>query len=764
MSTAVLIDERGLRTVSTTVDISLLVPTRNENENIEPLVTQLNEALAGLGRAWELLFLDDSDDGTPDTIREVQRSNPHISLLHRDRRQRRGGLGSAVVAGIRETRGEIIVVMDSDLQHPPLMVRELVTAVLSGKYEIAVASRYVTGASNAGLDGGKRRLMSRTSVALAHLLVPKTRGVRDPMSGFFAVSRASLVGVRLRPHGFKILMEIVARTDNVRIAEVPFQMHPRVEGESKAGLKEAVRFLRHAQRLLRARWSFRNVTRKLLTQIPLAVILAVQFVLSDRLIYRNTAFVDEATYLSAGHYEWQVLAHGGANMFFPTYFSGAPTIYPMLGAFAADFGGLTAARFLSMGFMLLATVLCYDTARRLWGRSAGWLAGAVFVSTQGTQFLGSFATYDAMSLLLTALSAWIVVRFASSVKTSGLIYLVVPTLVLANATKYASAIFDPVIFLLAFFVIMNFHGLRYALRTTVALVATFVVLIAATLAIAPGTYITGITSTTTNRAASNTSVSQVLHNSWSWVGAIACIAMFAALVAAALAWKGKTKWAVAGTIFTLAIAVLLAPINQARIHTATSLNKHVTFGAWFGAIAVGWLIYAVIRLPWKRMWRYAAVATTALLYLAVVSLLLVVGTRQALQLDNEWPNSNSLIKALRPLVTNLNRPVLMDQAPVGTYYLENELALPYWDSTWFFAYTPPGTNDHLVGPRAYRAAVLNGYFAVIALDYGEQIHIDRVVAAAVHTNKRYAWVGDYSSYDAYGKSTFVVWALRGLHK
>ncbi|HEY1824874.1 MAG TPA: glycosyltransferase [Acidimicrobiales bacterium] len=760
MSSAALLLLRAPSRPTISVDFSVVVPTRNEAANISVLVEQLNGALSGLNRTWELLFVDDSDDPTPDVIRDVQSTNAHVSLVHRTRKERRGGLGGAVVEGINRSHGEVVVVMDGDLQHPPLMVRELITAVFSGAYDISIASRYVTGASDAGLASRTRRVVSRATRALAHVLVPKTRGVRDPLSGFFAVSRDALVGVRLRPQGFKILMEVLARSDSLRAAEIPFQMDPRLDGKSKAGVREAVRFIRHTIRLLGARWSWRAIGRKFFLT-PLALILAVQFALSYRLIFRNTAFVDEATYLSAGHYELHVLAHGGANMFFPTYFSGSPTIYPILGALVADAGGLHAARFLSLGFMLLATILCYDTARRLWGRVAGWLAAAVFVTTQGTQFLGSFATFDAMSLMLVAVAAWIVVRFSGSVKSSGLIFLVVPVLALANATKYASAIFDPVVFLFAFFVILNRHGLRQAFRTSVALFATFGVLVAAILAIAPGTYLTGITSTTTNRAASNSTAAQVLHESWTWVGAIACIAMFAALLAAWKAWRGRGGWATAGTLFTLAIAVLLAPANQARIRTATSLNKHVTFGAWFGSVAAGWLIYAAVKAPWRRVGRSAALVATSVLAVAVVSSLLVLGTHQAVQLDSEWPNSTSLIKALRPLVAHQKRPILMDQAPVATYYLEDELALPNWDSTWYFAYTVPGTNTPLVGPPAFRAAVLHGYFSVIALDYGEEIHIDRVVAAAIHANKHYAWVGDFSSYDVYGKDTYVVWRLRG---
>jgi glycosyltransferase involved in cell wall biosynthesis len=749
------------RTLPMSLDISVLVPTRNENENVGLLIDQINGAMENLGRTWELLFLDDSDDETPDTIRELQSRNLNISLFHREPGQRSGGLGGAVLAGIRYALGRVIVIMDADLQHPPQMIRELSTTVLSGKYDVAIASRYVSGASNAGLDGVKRRFASRLSVGFAHFLVPKTRGVRDPMSGFFAISRESLIVRNLRPHGFKILMELLARGNDLRIAEVPFQMNPRAGGDSKAGSREGVRFLRHTVRLLRARWSSSRISQNVLLQIPLAGILAIQTALSYRLIYRNTAFLDEATYLSAGHYELHVLLHGGPNMNFPTYFSGAPTIYPIIAALMDDIGGLHAARFLSLGFMLVATVLCYATAHRLWGRVAGWVAAGIFVTTQGTQFLGALATFDAMSLMLIALAAWIVVHYAASMKTSSMIYLAVPVMVFANAAKYASAIFDPVIILLAFFVMLNFHELRSAIRKAAAMLAAFVLLLTALLAIIPNSYLTGISSTTVNRPASIAPARMVLLESWEWVGAIACIALFAAAFALVMAWRHKSSWAFAGLIGTLAIAVLLAPANQARIHTLTSLSKHVTFGAWFGAITAGWLIHLVTTLKWNKAWRITAITLACLVFVVASVPLLIAGTRQADRLDDEWANSTVLISTLRPLVTNLNRPILMDDSSIGTYYLENKLPLPYWYNTFYFSYVVPGTKTRIVGPAAYRAAVDAGWFSVIALNWSTEQHIDNVVDAAIRASKQYVWVATIPQPDIYGTNgSFIIWRLK----
>ena len=145
---------------------------------------------------------------------------------------------------------------------------------------------------------------------------------------------------------------------------------------------------------------------------PLLVVLAVQAALSLRLVWSNTAFQDEALYLRAGHLEWARWLHHAPIPDFPAYFSGAPVIYPPLGALADSIGGLAAARVLSLCFMLGVTSLLWATTGRLYGQRAALLAAGLFATLAGTQFLGAFATFDAMALFLLALAAWLGVRAA----------------------------------------------------------------------------------------------------------------------------------------------------------------------------------------------------------------------------------------------------------------------------------------------------------------------------------------------------------------
>src|SRR5580692_2297360 len=167
----------------------------------------------------------------------------------------------------------------------------------------------------------------------------------------------------------------------------------------------------------------------------LLAVLAVQTVLSLRLVRADTAFQDEALYLWAGHLEWAHLLHGAPLPQFPAYFSGAPVIYPPLGALAG-------ARILSLVFMLGATVALWFTADRLFGRRASFFAAALFAVLGPTLHLGAFATYDAMALFLLALATWLVVRAGERQDATGWMIAAGAALALANATAYSSALFD----------------------------------------------------------------------------------------------------------------------------------------------------------------------------------------------------------------------------------------------------------------------------------------------------------------------------------
>ncbi|SFJ94841.1 glycosyltransferase [Cellulomonas sp. KH9] len=220
--------------------LTVIVPTFNEAPNVPELVRRVGEATRGLG--VDLLFVDDSTDDTADVVRTAATTAElPVRVIHRETPE--GGLGGAVLAGVRATTTPYVLVMDGDLQHPPELIPTLLARVQEPDVDVAVASRYIGDGSSAGLSGVVRQAVSSTSTAVTRAMFPvRLRDCSDPMTGFFAVRRAAVDLDTLRPRGFKILLEILARHP-MRVVEVPFVFGERYAGASKANLAQGVHFM-----------------------------------------------------------------------------------------------------------------------------------------------------------------------------------------------------------------------------------------------------------------------------------------------------------------------------------------------------------------------------------------------------------------------------------------------------------------------------------------------------------------------------------------
>jgi dolichol-phosphate mannosyltransferase len=223
-------------------ELTIVVPTRNEAGNVGPLIRRIDAAL--LGMTIEVLFVDDSDDGTAARVAAIgDRAGRKIRIIHRSPAERTGGLAGAVVVGMRSARAQWVCVMDADLQHPPWTIPRLLARAREGQYDLVVASRFCE-AGSVGTFCAARRALSRASSVTARAAFPRRlRGVSDPMSGFFLVRRAAVDLDALRPRGFKILLEILGRVPGLRVAEVPFTFGDRHAGETKASLRQGAQFL-----------------------------------------------------------------------------------------------------------------------------------------------------------------------------------------------------------------------------------------------------------------------------------------------------------------------------------------------------------------------------------------------------------------------------------------------------------------------------------------------------------------------------------------
>ena len=212
--------------------LSVVVPTYNEAGSIPKLAERLRVALDG--REWELVVVDDgSPDGTADIAAALAPRIP-VNVV---RRAGKAGLASAVVAGFHAARGDILVVMDADLSHPPETVPALAAAIDAGA-DLAVGSRYVKGGGVMDWPW-RRRVVSRVACLMGNALVP----VRDATSGFFALRRSVVDGVKLNPIGFKIGFEVIARGRYAKVVEVPYTFRDRELGASKFGRREIIQYV-----------------------------------------------------------------------------------------------------------------------------------------------------------------------------------------------------------------------------------------------------------------------------------------------------------------------------------------------------------------------------------------------------------------------------------------------------------------------------------------------------------------------------------------
>jgi len=462
---------------------------------------------------------------------------------------------------------------------------------------------------------------------------------------------------------------------------------------------------------------------------PLLAILAVQSVLALRLIWSNTAFMDEALYLWAGHLELAQWLHGtpipASVDPFPTYFSGAPVIYPPLGAIADTFGGLAGARLLGLAFMLGATCLLYATTSRLFGRSAAVAGAAVFAVLGPTQFLSAFATYDPMALFLLALSSWLVIR-AHGRASEPLLIVAGLVLALADATKYAAVLWDPVVVALVMLTAERGSWLRAAFRGSRLAVYVAGPLVVALFRFGGEPYIRGIQFTTLARQGTNTSPALVLADSLSWLWLVLALAVIAVGVSFTESWRMRFLCG------TLTAALLLAPLHQAQIHTAVSLQKHVDFGAWFGAIAAGYVLARAAELCKAKGWR---------VIVAVAVVIVFSGIIQANALyPAGWPNMSRAVADLGEIIPAAHCPCLVTADNVVAYYLINKVSPSEaggFVGAWYFTYWDPAQHREISGTTAYVQAIHNHYFSVLEVDPSENPAVVAPVVRALAASPGY---------------------------
>lgn len=380
---------------------------------------------------------------------------------------------------------------------------------------------------------------------------------------------------------------------------------------------------------------------KLAREWPLAIIVAAQVALTLPWLWRTAPFTDEALYLDAGHQVWAHWLHHAPLPDYSSWFSGAPVLYPPIGAVADSIGGLAAARALSLLFMLGATIAVYFTGLRLFGLASAFFGGALFAVTGLIVHYGALATYDAAALVFLAVSMWA----AAQVREGRGRWLVAcaAALVLANAFKYATLAWDPVIIGLVLLHSWD-RGVAISLVRAASLTLTVAILDGGLLLLGGSGYIRGVSATTVFRSIHFGAFSPASAVLWR-AAALSGVVLVTAGVGVVLSVRAAPLW-VTLLLALFLVAGLIAPLNQARIHELTSLDKNMGFGLVFPVLAAGYALEAAVN---RLSPRFAGGMLTCGVTAAVLVLLaLVAGRQQHVQFRGPSTlTANEVVTAIR---------------------------------------------------------------------------------------------------------------------
>ena len=234
------------------IDLTIIPPTFNEKGNVFPLLNEIEKIFKNQQVDYEVLFVDDSGDETPEVIKEEiqKRKNMKIRMIHRPKK-RRTGLATAFIEGFEDAKGEYLCCIDSDLQHPPSAILKLYNKAIEDKAEIVFGTRYTKGGSAEGLGSLKtfygiyRRAVSMGLKYFTQIIFIPTRQTSDPLGGLFLLKKSILKGAKLYPRGFKISVEVLMRTKHNKVSEVPYKFLTRENDDSKATMKQGMEFFKH---------------------------------------------------------------------------------------------------------------------------------------------------------------------------------------------------------------------------------------------------------------------------------------------------------------------------------------------------------------------------------------------------------------------------------------------------------------------------------------------------------------------------------------
>jgi 4-amino-4-deoxy-L-arabinose transferase-like glycosyltransferase len=449
----------------------------------------------------------------------------------------------------------------------------------------------------------------------------------------------------------------------------------------------------------RARRPVRSFARRFFGSpwLWLPLICAVQCALALRHGLNANAFEDEGLYVYTGHRMIQHILHG---VFLPEYpgafFSGAPGLYPVLAAMADSVGGLAAARDVSLFFACVATIATYGIGNRLFGRAAGLIGASAFVLCGSVIYISHFATYDSMMMALAALAAWLAIY---SAQRDGFAWAPAVALLLSLAflTKYAGAVYAPIVIAIAVVVGWPLYGWKVVRRGLFGVVATLVICFSV-IELWGRSVIPGIQSTTSSRDVLTPATGPfLLKEIATWVGPWLMLATLGAV------FRVRRQPLLVALLLG---ASVIGPLDQVRIGEATSLAKHVAFGMVFAAPLIGDLFARGFRRA-----RIGPRFVTAVAMVVVFALLAASGLRYSRQFLTGWVDDTPLRPVLaKAIADHPGKKILGERYSPQRYELRQQTAANQWYDTYYFSY------DNKVDEPAYAEAIKQEYFGVIYLD------------------------------------------------
>jgi hypothetical protein len=403
-----------------------------------------------------------------------------------------------------------------------------------------------------------------------------------------------------------------------------------------------------------------RIRRRSRSLLPLTVICAAQTALSLTLVWSNTAYIDEANYLWAGHLEIAHWLHGTSwpSVYAEKLFSGSPLIYPPLGALADSIGGLALARILSLVFMLFATVLLYFTALELIGRRGAIISSGLWVLSEPTIRL-AFATYDPLSIALTAFSAWLIVQTRYRRYRGAFVSAAAVALAVANFTAYSGIVIDPVVIAFAFLTWLPCIGAPRTALYTIWLAGGWAALFG--LLIASTHSWSGLLYTVVARnVVDYQGITPVLNDIWGYSGLILVLTIAGSI----LAYNTESR-SRAGMLVLLGSAAFIVPAAQLHDQTAWSLDKHLAYGIWFAVIVIGYWCDQLIRWLPQNSRRLAAICGIIGIFFVGIN-----SWQSAWDRYHAWPNASSFIANFKIAVTQSRGLIYVpgQEANIAQYY------------------------------------------------------------------------------------------------